>query len=108
MLVFPCSVILRFETGNTFSLHIEAEEKTVSKRKSRPFFPFFFVWLFVFSITNGQETLDRCLPLSVPVSAPSLLIHFICSVQYLHLSLEALHIDHLLRSLLNLLLAPFL
>lgn len=107
MLAFPCSVILRFETGNTFNLHIEAEEKTVNKTKGRPFFLFFC--LFVFSITNGQQTcLDRCLPLSVPVSVPSLLIHFICSVQYLHLSLEALHIDHLLRSLLNLLLAPFL
>lgn len=56
MLVFPCSVILRFETGNTFSLHIEAEEKTVSKRKSRPFFPFFFCLVVCFF--NNQWTRD--------------------------------------------------
>ena len=106
MLLFPCSVILLFKTENTFILHIEAEEKTINTRKSRTFFLFFVC---VFLITNGQQTyLDRCLSLSVPVTLLSLLIHFICSVQYLDLSLESLHIDHLLQSLLNLLLAPFL
>lgn len=51
--------------------------------------------------------LDRCLPLAVPVTLPSLLIYFIHSSQYLDLSLEALHIDFLLPSL-NLLTADFL
>lgn len=86
---FSCSVVLWCRIGNTFILHIKAEEKTINKRK------------------GGQQTyLDAYC--SVPVNMSLVLIPFICSVRYLDFTLEALHIDHLFQSLLNLWLAPLL